>query len=220
MQLVQNDQMPTLLHIDSSANPKTSVSRELTGLFATTWLECGEGRTVTYRDLHAQPVPHISDAGLHYAPRLRVDVEDVAPEAEALQAELIAEVSAADAVVIGAPMYNWSIPSTLKAWIDHIHVLGTTAPYDTADQPFAGIPVVVISSRGLTYGPGSNDEGLDHTVPPLVQVLGVALGMKVEVVTSDLTLVGRIPALDPFTEQAGTSATAARDRVIELAHQI
>ncbi|PXW34097.1 UNVERIFIED_CONTAM: FMN-dependent NADH-azoreductase [Williamsia faeni] len=212
--------MPTLLHIDSSANPKTSVSRELTRLFATTWLAGGEDRTVTYRDLHADPIPHISDAGLHYAPRLRVDVEAPDPAAEALQAELIAEVAAADAVVIGAPMYNWSIPSTLKAWIDHIHVLGTTAPFDTPDQPFAGIPVVVISSRGLTYGPGSKDEGLDHTVPPLVQVLGAALGMKVDVVTSDLTLVGRIPALDPFTEQSTASAADARDRIVELARHI
>ncbi|HEY9314040.1 FMN-dependent NADH-azoreductase [Williamsia sp.] len=212
--------MPNLLHIDSSANPKTSASRELTRLFATTWLEAGDDRAVSYRDLHADPVPHISDAGLHYAPRLRVDAENPDPAAEALQAELIAEVATADAVVIGAPMYNWSIPSSLKAWIDHIHVLGTTAPYDTPDQPFAGIPVVVVSSRGLTYGAGSKDEGLDHTIPPLVHVLGTALGMKVDVVTSDLTLVGRIAALDPLTEQSTASASDARNKVIELARQI
>ena len=49
----------------------------------------------------------------------------------------------ADAVVIGAPMYNWGIPSTLKAWLDHICVLGTTMPIDGPTQPFAGKPVVV-----------------------------------------------------------------------------
>lgn len=209
--------MATLLHVDSSADPVNSRSRELTALFASTWLASGEGRSVTYRDLHRNPVPHLSDAGLHYAPRLRTGTETPSPAAEALQQELIAEVTAADVVVIGAPMYNWSIPSSLKAWIDHLHVLGTTAPFDTPDQPFAGKPVVIISSRGLTYGPGAKDEGLDYTVPPLVQVCGKALGMKVDVVTADLTLVGRIAPLDAFTEQAAAGAEATRARVIELA---
>lgn len=209
--------MATLLHVDSSADPLNSRSRELTALFASAWLTSGDERTVTYRDLHRDPIPHLPDAGLHYAPRLRTGTETPSPQAEALQQELIAEVAAADMLVIGAPMYNWSIPSSLKAWIDHLHVLGTTAPFDTPDQPFAGKPVVVISSRGLTYGPGSKDEGLDHTVPPLVQVFGTALGMNVQVVTADLTLVGRIGALDPFTEQATEGAEATRARVVELA---
>jgi FMN-dependent NADH-azoreductase len=212
--------MPTLLHIDSSADSTSSTSRDLTGLFAQTWLAAGTDRSVVYRDLHRDPVPHLSDAGLHYAPRLRTPAETPSPEAEARQHELIAEVAAADVLVIGAPMYNWSIPSSLKAWIDHLHVLGTTAPFDTPDQPFAGKPVVIVSSRGLTYGPGAKDEGLDHTVPPLVQVFGKALGMTVEVVTADLTLVGRIAPLAPFTEQAAAGAEMTRARVIELARSV
>ncbi|PYE20675.1 FMN-dependent NADH-azoreductase [Williamsia limnetica] len=209
--------MPTLLHIDSSADTTSSTSRELTGLFARTWLAAGTDRAVVYRDLHAEPVPHLSNAGLHYAPRLRVEGEAPSPAAEALQNELITEIAAADVVVVGVPMYNWSIPSSLKAWIDHIHVLGTTAPFDTPDQPFAGKPVVLISSRGLTYGPGTKDEGLDHTIPPLVKTLEGSLGMKVDVVTADLTLVGRIAALDPLTEQATAGAQATRARIVQLA---
>jgi FMN-dependent NADH-azoreductase len=209
--------MAHLLHLDSSADIHTSRSRELTGLFARTWLSADHTRTVTYRDLHRDPIPHLSDPGLHYAARLRVETEAPDPAAEELQHELIAEVAAADMVVIGAPMYNWSLPSTLKAWIDHIHVLGTTAPFDTPDQPFAGTPVVIISARGLTYGPGTPDEGLDHTIPPLVQVLGTALGMKVEVITDDLTLVGRIPALDPMSEKAVAARQTSQARVVALA---
>jgi FMN-dependent NADH-azoreductase len=212
--------MAHLLHIDSSADIHTSRSRELTQLFARSWLDADPTRTVTYRDLHRDPLPHLADAGLHYAARLRKDTENPTPESEALQALLINEVAAADLVVIGAPMYNWSLPSTLKAWIDHVHVLGTTAPFDTPDQPFAGIPVVAISPRGLTYAPGTPDEALDHTIPPLTQVLGKALGMHVEIVTDDFTLVGRIAALDPKTAQAAEARRASVTRVLELAEQL
>lgn len=212
--------MPQLLQLDSSANRQTSVTRELTRLFADTWRRRGPDYTVVERDLHRDPVPHLADAELHYAPRLRVSGVAVDPAAEAVQTELIAEVAAADVVVIGAPMYNWSLPSTLKAWIDHVHVLGTTVPFDTPDQPFAGTPVVVISSRGLAYGPGDPDEGLDHTVPPLQQVLGTSLGMDVTVVTAEYTLASRIPALAPMNERSTASLDAARERVQRLAHDL
>jgi FMN-dependent NADH-azoreductase len=211
--------MAHLLHLDSSADIHASRSRELTHLFAQTWLAADSTRTVTYRDLHRDPIPHLSDAGLHYATRLRSATEKPSAESEALQWQLINEVIAADVVVVGAPMYNWSLPSTLKAWIDHIHVLGTTAPFDTPEQPFAGKPVVVISSRGLVYTPGTAEESLDHTIPPLTQVLGTALGMQVEVVTDDLTLVGRIPDLDSKSTQAAEARRSSETRVLQLAGQ-
>ncbi|MFF0816947.1 FMN-dependent NADH-azoreductase [Rhodococcus sp. NPDC003318] len=208
--------MPQLLHVDSSANLVSSVSRDLTGLFADTWRARGPEFTVVARDLHRDPVPHLPDAELHYAARLRTPDATSDPAAEARQAELIAEVAAADVVVIGAPMYNWSLPSTLKAWIDHLHVLGTTVPFDTADQPFAGKPVVVVSSRGNTYAPGTPGAGTDFTVPPLQQVLGVSMGMAVTVVTAELTLAERIPVLAPLKEQADASRSAARHTVRTL----
>lgn len=212
--------MPQLLHVDSSANVDTSVSRELTRLFADTWRARGPEFTVVTRDLHRDPVPHLPDAELHYAARLRVPDATPHPAAEALQAELIAEVAAADAVVVGAPMYNWSLPSTLKAWIDYLHVLGTTVPFDTADQPFAGKPVVVVSSRGNTYAPGTPSAGTDFTVPPLQQVLGASMGMAVSVVTAELTLAGRIPAMAPLSDQADASRSAARHTLRALAGSV
>lgn len=212
--------MPQLLHIDSSADVNTSVSRALTGLFAETWRGLGDDHTVVRRDLHREPLPHLTDAGLHYAARLRVDGEAPDAAAEKLQAELIAEVAAADVVVIGAPMYNWSLPSTLKAWIDYIHVLGTTVPFDNPDRPFAGKPVVIVSSRGNTYAPGTPGEGTDHTVPPLQQVLGVSLGMAVEVVTAELTLADRLAPLAPLAGQAKESRSAAEESVRTLAIEL
>lgn len=217
--------MPQLLHIDSSADLHTSTSRELTALFAQKWAEISPAHEVVGLDLHRDPLPHLSDAALHYAPRLRVAGEQPTAEAEALQAQVIEQLAAADVVVIGAPMYNWSIPSTLKAWIDYVHVLGTTVPFDTppagtSAQPMAGKPVVIVSSRGNTYAPGSGNEGDDHTVPPLVQVLGVSMGMNVSVVTAELTLAQRIPPMAPLIEQGKASRDAARDSLIELARTL
>lgn len=87
--------------------------------------------------------------------------------AEALQQALVDELLAADVVVVGAPMYNYSLPSSLKAWIDHIHIPGVTAPFDGDTQPMAGRPAVVVTSRGGSYDPGTATEGWDHGVPVL-----------------------------------------------------
>ena len=204
--------MPTLLRLDSSADPRSSVSRELTGVFAQAWR--GD---VVERDLHASPLPHLPDSALHYAPRLRIEGENPDPAAENLQQELLAELLAADAVVIGAPMYNWSIASTLKAWLDYVHVLGTTVPFETKEKPLADRPVVVISSRGLEYGPGTPDEGNDHTVPPIVQTLGASMGMAVETILADLTLAERLAPLAANAPRARESLAAARERARALA---
>jgi FMN-dependent NADH-azoreductase len=201
--------MPNLLHIDSSAAGGRSVSRAVTGTFADAWRGLGGSHAVTYRDLHAEPLPHLADATLHWPPRLRPD--DAAPpaDAETLQRTLIDELLAADVVLIGAPMYNYSLPSALKAWIDHIHVPGLTSPFDVDSQPMAGRPVAVVVSRGGSYDPGSPTAGWDHGVPVLELVLGTALGMSVEVITTDLTLAETVPALAPELERSGRELAEA-----------
>lgn len=118
--------MPTLLHLDSSADLEGSVSRVLTRRFCQGWSAVGPDHQVVHRDLHTDPLPHLPTHALHWAPRLRTADETVTDDAQQLQDTLIAEVDTADVVVIGAPLYNWSIPSTLKAWIDYLHVPGTT----------------------------------------------------------------------------------------------
>ena len=173
-----------------------------------------------YRDLHTQPLPHLPTSAAHWAPRLRIPGEEVAPEVEVLQQQLIDEVISADAVVIGAPMYNWGIPSTLKAWLDHICVLGTTMPIDGPTQPFAGKPVVVVSSRGNTYAPGTPGAGTDFVVPMLREVLGVALGMEVSVVLAELTLANRVAPLASLAPQGEASLAAARGTLVRLAKEL
>ena len=209
--------MPHLLHLDSSIDPARSRSRAVTAAFADSWRARGDDFTVTHRDLHAQPVPHLTDASSHWAPRLRRP-EDSPPAAEAaLQQQLIDELLAADVLLVGAPMYNYSLPSTLKAWVDHIHVPGVTAPFDTTGQPLAGRPAVVVTSRGAVYDAGTPTEGWDHTVPPLRLILGNALGMQVAVIEVNLTLADTVPALADQRDRATSELAAAKATARDLA---
>jgi FMN-dependent NADH-azoreductase len=210
--------MPHLLHLDSSADPRSSSSREVTAAFVRGWQERGADFTVTSRDLHDDPPPHLPDAALHWAPRLRTAGEVVAA---AQQQGYLDELLAADVLLIGAPMYNWSLPSTLKAWVDHVHVLGTTVPFGEFEaRPLAGRPAVVVSSRGASYDSGGEQASWDHTVPPLELVLGRSFGMAVSVITLQLTLADRVPAMADLRGQAAAEADAARSYAEELAARI
>lgn len=184
--------MPTLLHLDSSADLDGSRSRAITASFADAWRALGSDHTVVYRDLHRDALPHLSDADLHFPAHLRPEGSSVDPEQEALQAAIIAELVAADVVLIGVPLYNYSMPSTLKAWVDYIHVPSVTAPFGTeTTQPMAGRAAVLVSTRGGVYDAGTPTEFDDHALPALRLILQRSLGMSVETIVDTRTLTER-----------------------------
>lgn len=151
-----------LLHVDSSALGNHSVSRSLSAAIVAELVREQPGLEVTYRDLAAQPLPHWSP------------VADAADPAAVLGNEVLEEFLAADVIVIGAPMYNFSIPSALKAWIDRVAVAGKTFRY-TANGPeglAGGKRVIIASSRGGFYGEGTAGQPLDFQEPYLRAVLG------------------------------------------------
>jgi FMN-dependent NADH-azoreductase len=151
-----------LLHVDSSALGNHSVSRGLSAAIVAELVREQPGLEVTYRDLAAQPLPHWSP------------VADAADPAAVLGNEVLEEFLAADVIVIGAPMYNFSIPSALKAWIDRVAVAGKTFRY-TANGPeglAGGKRVIIASSRGGFYGEGTAGQPLDFQEPYLRAVLG------------------------------------------------
>jgi FMN-dependent NADH-azoreductase len=186
--------MPTLLHLDSSADLVSSRSRAIGRTFSEAWTSANPQNVVVYRDLHKDPLPHLPDAALHWPRRLRPEHAAPPADAETLQSELLTELIAADVLLVDAPMYNFSLPSTLKAWIDYIHVPGVTAPFDGATQPLAGRQAVIVASRGGVYDEGTPTADWDHAVPVLEIILGNALGMSVSVITTSLTLADVIPA--------------------------
>lgn len=205
--------MSTLLHLDSSADLTGSVSRRLTARFAKGW--AAQGGTVVRRDLFAEQPPHLPTNALHWAPELRTAQETVDPEHERYQQELLGELLAADVVLVGAPMYNWSVPSTLKAWIDWIHVPGASAPASAADPaPLDGRPIVIVSARGGAYGPGSGNA--DHELAALDQLFAGSMRMTVHPVLAELTLAGRLADLAPYGPQGDASLSAAETEIDRL----
>ena len=162
-----------LLHVDSSILGQGSVSRTLSAEIAAAQTALHPGVEVSYRDLAAAPVGHLN--GAHLAAAHGAVPADVATERDiALGAAMLDEFLAADIVVIGAPMYNFSVPSQLKAWIDRLAVAGKTFRY-TAEGPqglAGGKKVIIASSRGGLYGPGMPAAPLDHQESYLRAVFG------------------------------------------------
>jgi FMN-dependent NADH-azoreductase len=191
--------MTNLLHIDSSIRREGSVTREITGAFADVWRSSNPGGGYTYRDLNADPVPHVDGAE------------------HGVTADLVAEVRAADVILIGAPMYNFSIPSTLKAWIDHF---ATSEFFPREDGTFelGGKRVVVVTARGGSYKPGTPREGFDFQEPYLRAVFSmIGLDHELEFVHAELTLADVNPQLHQFRELAVESLADAHRVVKELA---
>lgn len=138
-----------LLHIDSSALGANSATRELSAAIVARWAAEVPGLSTQYRDLDADPVPHLTGNVLGGG-----DATAAAESERVLQQFLDADV-----VVLGAPMYNFSIPSTLKAWIDRIAVAGRTFRY-TADGPEGlakGKRVIIASARGGLHSGAPSD---------------------------------------------------------------
>jgi FMN-dependent NADH-azoreductase len=151
-----------LLHIDSSILGTNSVSRSLTAEIVDRHRQLHPHIEVTYRDLAAEP--HLEFTPAHMAPS-----QDGAAD------PVIDELFAADTIVIGAPMYNFTIPSQLKAWIDRSLIAGRTFHY-TANGPQGLLPkgkkAILVLSRGGFYGPDSPMAALDHQESYLKHALG------------------------------------------------
>jgi len=144
-----------LLHIDSSILGDNSASRQLSGEVVKAWQSAEPSAVVTYRDLAADAISHFS-ANTLVAAGTTAELRDAAQQHEAeLSTQALAEFLAADAVVVAAPMYNFTIPTQLKAWIDRIAVAGQTFRYTEAGpEGLCGNKKVVIvsTSGGLHVG--------------------------------------------------------------------
>ncbi len=198
-----------ILHLDSSVTGPNSVSRPLTQDAAEKLKAANPGATYIYRDL-------VKDTLRHYTAVLRThgaDSPDHTPEQKhELETgnKILDEFMAADTILIGAPMYNFGIPSQLKAWIDLICVAGTTFKYGTQGPEglCGGKKVIVISTRGGQYGPGSPFEPFDHQAKYLKDVF-TFLGV------TDFTVISAEGiAMGP--EKATEAVNAAKAKIAEL----
>jgi FMN-dependent NADH-azoreductase len=166
----KND-MTTILAINSSVSGTGSVSRTLVAEALGHLTQLDADTAVTYRDLGASPIPHLTATNVSGVRGTPTTEEELS--ARALSDELIAELRVADTIVIGAPMYNFSVPTALRAWFDHVLRAGETFRYSEAGPQglLSGKRAIVIESRGGLYSEGPA-KALDFQEPYLRQLLG------------------------------------------------
>jgi FMN-dependent NADH-azoreductase len=198
-----------LLHVDSSILGPQSVSRTLSAEIVEAQSQLIPGLKVVYRDLAADALQHIS--GAHLAAAQPGQVELPAPLRDDLVQghAALEEFLAADIVVVGAPMYNFTVPSQLKAWIDRLAVAGKTFKYgpNGAEGLAGGKKVIVASSRGGVYGVSTPTASLDHQetyLRAIFQFMGI----------TDITFI-RAEGL-AMGDHRGKSIEAARTAIASL----
>lgn len=203
-----------LLHIDASILGGNSVSRQLSAAAVERLRKTVPDLDVTYRDISATPLSHLTGehlAAAHGAtPETPAVRDDLAASAAALE-----DFLAADVVVIGAPMYNFTIPSQLKAWIDRILVAGKTFKYsEKGVEGLAGNKRVIVAvSRGGFYGADTPAAAGEHLETYLRWVFGFIGITDVEIIAADGVQVGpeqREKALAGALAAAGALQTAQK----------
>ena len=162
-----------LLHIDSSVSGDASVSRQLSAAIVSVLTEAMPGLEIARRDLDADPIPHL-DSNLLSAVRPGVAADPATDATDDKGAAALEEFLGAEIIVIGAPMYNFTIASQLKAWIDRIIIAGKTFRYTEAGAKglAGGKKVIIASSRGGLYTSGMPFAANDFQETYLRAILG------------------------------------------------
>src|SRR4051812_14301878 len=139
--------MAHLLHIDASIQGDRSISRALSARAAARWRDANAEGTVTYRDLAADPLPHLGPAGAQarFVPADQHNADQAA--SWAISVELVDEVAAADTILLGLPVYNYGPPSTVKSWVDHLIAPGLAMDPATGEGLLGGRELIVLESR-------------------------------------------------------------------------
>jgi FMN-dependent NADH-azoreductase len=196
-----------LLLVTSSLFGAASQSRQIAAEFVTAWRGSHPGTTVVERDLSPASIPHLSQDTLGALGTPADARTEAQQDAVAFADALIAEVEAADVIVLTAPMYNFTIPSTLKAWIDHVARAGRTFRY-TANGPeglLKGKKVFIVTGRGGAYSGDNPAKVLDFQEPYLRGVLGF-LGL------TDVTFI-HVEGLGISPESAASGRDRARQAI-------
>ncbi|MDC0672546.1 FMN-dependent NADH-azoreductase [Nannocystis radixulma] len=176
--------MKTLLRIDASARQRGSCSRQLADCFQARWAARHPGGRVVVRDLAQSPVPHLDGATMAVFCGIPAPAEAAPPAGVALSDALIAELRAADHLLLACPMYNLGLPSPLKAYVDHVVRRGHT--FVVEDGRFVGLlghtSATLVATRGAIASPTLAD---DFQIPYLRALLAFIGIDRVEVIAAD-----------------------------------
>ena len=167
--------MSQLLHIDSSILGGNSVSRQFTAQIVASWRAAHPATEVSYLDLAVETPGHFSaDAMGFRLPPSSEQLSEVQKRENAISEALVSQFLAADVLVVGAPLYNFTIPTQLKAWIDRIAQVGRTFKY--TDKGAVGLAggktVIVASTRGGMYSTSDAGNAMEHQESYLKTIFG------------------------------------------------
>lgn len=170
--------MSSILHVDSSPRGDRSKSRQLAKEFIDAWQDLHPDDVITYRDLRQTPVPHVTENWIAASFTAPEALTSEMAELLKFSDELVDEFLAAERCVFSVPMYNFSIPSNFKAYIDQVVRVGRTFTEENGQVKGLanGKKVLFITSRGVEFGAGSPYEGWDSQEPALryaFQYMGV-----------------------------------------------
>jgi FMN-dependent NADH-azoreductase len=207
--------MSHLLHVDSSIRSiEESRSRKLSKRYADAWRATNPDGIVTYRDLSANPIPH-TDASSFYANLLAP--EDRSPDqvaAKAITDEIVGEILAADTIVLGMGLYNFGIPSTVKAWFDRLVVPGVTIGEQGGLLGDKKLALTLAAGGG--YGEGTPRDGWDHREPWLRHAFEILGLTDILVISAELTLARESPNMIPLNlGSAEDQSYAAAEALID-----
>ena len=207
-----------LLHIDSSILAANSVSRQLTAQIVAKWKSSHPGTTVDYLDLASSAPSHLSVDSLGFRmPPGAAEPTDIQKSENAISEALVSQFMAADVIVVGAPLYNFSIPSQLKAWIDRVAQVGRTFKYTEKGPPglASGKTVNVASTRGGVYSTSEGGRAMEHQESYLQTVFGFFGITDIRFVRAEGLAMGdaaKTQALDAAAlEIRATALTAANE---------
>jgi FMN-dependent NADH-azoreductase len=196
-----------LLHVDSSITGSQSVSRRITASIVAHLKLKAPDLVVTYRDIAARPIPHLSEV-LFVAKATGNASGEIQHDLAVTEAALD-EFLTADTVVLGAPMYNFGIPSQLKTWIDSLAIAGKTFRYSEngPEGLCGGKRVIIASARGGIYTPPSPMASLDHQETYLRSLFGFIGISDIAVVRAEGVAIG--PEQRQQALEAALAAVAA-----------
>ena len=207
--------MATLLKIDSSPMGDRSISRKLTAKFVDVWRKAHPGGEVISRDLSKVSIPMVDGSwvGAAYTPEEGRSLEQ--RKVLAVSDELLAELQQADEVVLGVPMHNFSIPSTLKLWIDQVVRVGKAFSYSAAGPQglLKNKKATLLIASGGVYGEGSATASLNFVAPYLRAVFAFIGITDVTIIAAEGTaqiMQGAVDAgtfLAPLLERVETHAS-------------
>lgn len=163
-----------LLHVDSSVLASNSISRQLTAEIVVDWRRAHPNTTVDYLDLAVDTPNHFSADALGIKVGVQAEPTEAQRRENEVSERLVSQFLAADVIVVGAPLYNFTVPTQLKAWIDRLAQIGRTFKYtDKGPVGLAGgKTVIVASTRGGMYSTSEGGQAMEHQESYLKVVFG------------------------------------------------